>query len=217
MLLADGAVYSARALILATGSSWRRLGVPGERELTGFGVAYCSTCDAPLFKDKDVVVVGGGNSGIEAALDLLRVARFVTVIEYADRLKADDVLQQKLSAYANQRVVTGSMVTEILGQGRVQQVRVQQRAGGEPVLLDTDGVFIEIGLEPNTGFCRDYLQCNAAGEIVIDAQCRTSREGVFAAGDATSVPYKQIIIAAGEGAKAGLAAWQYIVNSTSEV
>lgn len=212
--LEDGSAFRARSLIITTGKSWRRLGVPGETELTGRGVAYCAICDAPLFAGKRVVVVGGGNSGIESAIDLAKIAEHVTVVQFLAELTADKILVDAFSAFTNTTVLYEHEVVEIVGEQQVEKVRVRNRANGEISALQAQGIFIEIGLVPNTAPVKDLLQLNEYGEIEVDCACRTSRPGIFAAGDVTSVPYKQIIIAAGEGAKAALSACDYVLRES---
>ncbi len=208
--LDDGRLVRGRTLIIASGKSWRKLGVPGEQKLTGRGVAYCTICDAPLFAGRGVVVVGGGNSGVEAAIDLAAIAGEVIVVQNLDRLTADKILTDKLAAFGNVRYVYNSSVREIKGENAVTSVVLENAATGAAMEVGADGIFIEIGLEPNSGFARGIVEMNDAGEIVVDCACRTSRAGVFAAGDVTTVPYKQIIIAGGEGAKAALSACDYL-------
>ncbi|RLP11948.1 alkyl hydroperoxide reductase subunit F [Propionibacterium australiense] len=209
-----GATLRARAVILATGASWRHMGVPGEQEYRNKGVTYCPHCDGPLFKDKDVAVIGGGNSGVEAALDLAGVARSVTVIEFMPECKADEVLLQRMGEAPNIDVVTNAAVQEVLGDGtRVQAIRYRDRAGGEETTVRLDGVFVQIGLAPNTGWLPDEVDRDARGQIVIDTRGATSMPGVFAAGDCTDTPYKQIVIASGAGATAGLSAWDWLVRT----
>ena len=212
--LEDGSAFRARSLIITTGKSWRRLGVPGETELTGRGVAYCAICDAPLFAGKRVVVVGGGNSGIESAIDLAKIAEHVTVVQFLAELTADKILVDAFSAFTNTTVLYEHEVVEIVGEQQVEKVRIRNRANGEISALQAQGIFIEIGLVPNTAPVKDLLQLNEYGEIEVDCACRTSRPGIFAAGDVTSVPYKQIIIAAGEGAKAALSACDYVLRES---
>lgn len=212
--LEDGSAFRARSLIITTGKSWRRLGVPGETELTGRGVAYCAICDAPLFAGKRVVVVGGGNSGIESAIDLAKIAEHVTVVQFLAELTADKILVDAFSAFTNTTVLYEHEVVEIVGEQQVEKVRIRNRANGEISALQAQGIFIEIGLVPNTTPVKDLLQLNEYGEIEVDCACRTSRPGIFAAGDVTSVPYKQIIIAAGEGAKAALSACDYVLRES---
>ncbi|MCU0845607.1 MAG: FAD-dependent oxidoreductase [Spirochaetes bacterium] len=210
--LEDGSVFSARTLIITTGKSWRRLGVPGEAELTGKGVAYCAICDAPLFAGKRVVVVGGGNSGIESAIDLAKIAEHVTIIQFLAELTADKILVDAFSAFTNTTVMYEHEVVEIKGELRVESVMVKNRATGAVSELDAQGIFIEIGLIPNNALVKGLLELNEFGEINVDCACRTSLPGIFAAGDVSSVPFKQIIIAAGEGAKAALSACEYVLR-----
>ncbi|MBN1532874.1 MAG: FAD-dependent oxidoreductase [Spirochaetes bacterium] len=212
LVLDDGTSVSTRTVIIASGKSWRRLGVKGERELTGRGVAYCSTCDAPFFAGKDVAVVGGGNSGIESAIDLAKVASRVVLVQNLDSLTADRILVDRLGEYGNVEIIYGHGVTEILGEERVRGVSIRSVGTGETRNLEVQGIFIEIGLVPNSGFVKGLLEMNESGEIVVDSACATSRPGIFAAGDVTSVPFKQIIIAGGEGAKAALSAAEYILT-----
>lgn len=206
---AGGETFTAPALIVATGASWRRLNVPGEAEYIGRGVAFCPHCDGPFYKGKEVAVVGGGNSGIEAAIDLAGICSKVTVLEFLDTLKADQVLQEKAKSLPNVEIIVNSQTTEVVGNGeKVTGIRVKDRATGEERLLALDGIFVQIGLAANSGVFRDLVETNRTGEIVIDAHCRTDRPGVYAAGDVSTVPYKQIIIAMGEGAKAALSAFE---------
>jgi NADH-dependent peroxiredoxin subunit F len=213
VVLDDGNTCSGRAIIITTGKSWRKLNVPGEKELTGRGVAYCATCDAPLFAGKRVVVVGGGNSGVESAIDLAKIAESVTLVQFLPTLTADKVLVDALAAFKNVHVLYEHEIAEIRGATSVNSVSVRARAGGAVRDLDVQGIFIEIGLVPNTDFVKGLLDLNEAGEILVDSSCQTSAKGIFAAGDVTSVPYKQIIIAAGEGAKAALAACEYLLKN----
>jgi alkyl hydroperoxide reductase subunit F len=211
--LANGAELSAKAVILATGARWRELGVPGEQEYRGRGVAYCPHCDGPLFKGKKVAVIGGGNSGVEAAIDLAGIVEHVTLIEFADALRADAVLQRKLRSLPNVTIVTNAQTMEILGDGsKVNALRYRDRATGEEHTVELAGVFVQIGLVPNTDWIEGAVARNRFGEIEIDARCTTSAPGVFAAGDCTTVPYKQIVIAMGEGAKAALSAFDYLIR-----
>lgn len=205
--VAGGEQFRAPALIAATGASWRRLGVPGESEYIGRGVAFCPHCDGPFYTGKRVAVIGGGNSGVEAAIDLAGICAHVTVLEYMDTLKADRVLQDKLHTLPNAEVHTGIETLEVTGDGsRLTGLRIRRRTTGEEQLLPLDGVFVQIGLTPNTDLFADMLERNRAGEIITDKCGRTSLPGVYAAGDVTDVRYKQIVIAMGEGAKAALAA-----------
>ncbi|PKL40007.1 MAG: hypothetical protein CVV44_07245 [Spirochaetae bacterium HGW-Spirochaetae-1] len=210
--LEDGRLFQAKAVIVTTGKSWRRLGVPGEKEFTGRGVAYCTTCDAPFFAGKKVVVVGGGNSGIEAAIDLARLATHVTIVQFLDTLTGDKILIERLNEFSNVDIIYEHEVTEIKGDASVNTVVVRKRKSGAGKDINADGIFVEIGLIPNSGFLKGTVELNEAGEISIDCACRTSVPGIFAAGDVTSVPFKQIIIAAGEGAKAALSACDYVLK-----
>jgi alkyl hydroperoxide reductase subunit F len=212
IVLEDGRSVQARSLIIASGKSWKKLGVPGEKQFTGRGVAYCTTCDAPLFKEKKVIVVGGGNSGIEAAIDLAAIAAEVIIVQLLDELTADKILLDKLENFKNVRKIFTSRVIEIKGSDRVEEVTIQNVETGSVSGVKADGIFIEIGLDPNSGFAKGVVETNSSGEINIDSRCATSRPGIFAAGDVTSVPFKQIIIAGGEGAKAALSACEYILK-----
>lgn len=214
--LASGATLKSRALILATGARWREMKVPGEREYRGRGVAYCPHCDGPLFKGKRVAVIGGGNSGVEAAIDLAGIVGHVTLIEFDPSLRADAVLQRKLQSLTNVKVVTQALTTEVTGDGeRVNGLIYEDRARGESHRLDLEGVFVQIGLLPNTDWLQGTVQLSTRGEIEIDDRGQTSLPGVFAAGDCTSVPFKQIIIAMGDGAKASLAAFDYLIRGSA--
>jgi alkyl hydroperoxide reductase subunit F len=211
---AGGASLRARSIVLATGARWRRLGVPGEERYRNKGVAYCPHCDGPLFKGKRVAVIGGGNSGVEAAIDLAMIVGHVTLIEYADALRADRVLQDKLFSLKNVAVVLSAETSEITGDGeRVNGLVWRGRHSGNEHRLELEGVFVQIGLVPNTGWLVDSgLELNRFGEIAIDERTATNLPGVFAAGDATTVPYKQIVIAMGEGSKAALSAFDYLIR-----
>jgi len=211
-VLDNGLTLHARTLIISTGKSPRRLNVPGERELAGKGVAYCSICDAPLFKGKKVAVVGGGNSGIESAIDLARVAEHVTIIQFLDKLTADKILIDSLNGFSNLNIIYEHEVSEIHGNNKVESITVNSRKNGTTAGIELDGIFIEIGLIPNSGLVKGIVDLNEFGEIQIDCSCKTSVPGIFAAGDVTSVPYKQIIIAGGEGAKAALSACDYLLR-----
>ncbi len=216
VVFSDGRSFSCKALIIASGKSWRRLGVPGEDRLTGRGVAFCTVCDAPLFAGKNVVVVGGGNSGVESAIDLAPLASKVTVIQNLSELTADTVLVKKLNSFNNVEFIYNSIVEEILGEDIVSGVKLRDLGTGRVSEIATEGVFVEIGLDPNSRFVPPSLELNRFGEIPVDCNCRTSLTGVFAAGDVTTVAYKQIIIAGGEGAKAALAAWDYLLKLNEE-
>ncbi|WP_193165509.1 alkyl hydroperoxide reductase subunit F [Microbulbifer hainanensis] len=214
--LQSGATLSSRAVILATGARWRELGVPGEAEYKTRGVAYCPHCDGPFFKGKHVAVIGGGNSGIEAAIDLAGIVKHVTVLEFADTLRADEVLVRKARSMDNIDIITNAQTTEILGDGnKVNGLTYTDRASGDSKQLELAGVFVQIGLVPNTEFLQESeLELNRVGEIAIDSRGATSMEGVYAAGDATTVPYKQIVISMGAGATAALGAFDYLIRSS---
>ena len=212
--LENGAALRARSVVLATGARWREIDVPGEREYRNRGVAYCPHCDGPLFKGKNVAVIGGGNSGVEAAIDLAGVVSHVTLIEYDQSLRADAVLIRKLKSLANITVITGAKTTEVTGDGaRVTGLCYQDRQDGSLHRLELAGVFVQIGLVPNTDWLKGVVKLSARGEIEVDARGQTSVPGVFAAGDCTIVPYKQIVIAMGEGAKASLSAFDHLIRS----
>jgi alkyl hydroperoxide reductase subunit F len=212
--LAGGAVLQSRSVIIATGARWREMNVPGEREYRGKGVAYCPHCDGPLFKGKRVAVIGGGNSGVEAAIDLAGIVAHVTLIEFDTKLRADAVLQAKLASLPNVTTITGALTTEVRGDGvKVIGVDYQDRASGENHHVELEGVFVQIGLLPNTDWLKGTVALSPRGEIEIDARGQTSVPGVFAAGDATTVPYKQIVIAMGEGAKASLSAFDHLIRT----
>ena len=213
--LGNGASLKARSLILATGARWRNLGVPGEAEYRNKGVAYCPHCDGPLFKGKRIAVIGGGNSGVEAAIDLAKIVGHVTLIEYDDHLRADEVLQKKLRSMANVEIVTSGQTTEITGKdGKVDGLVLKDRQSGEERRIDLEGVFVQIGLVPNTEWLQGSgLELTKFGEIVTDEEGRTNLPGVFGAGDVTDVPYKQIVVAMGEGSKAGLSAFDYLIRT----
>ncbi len=212
--LENGAVLKARSVVLATGARWREIDVPGEREYRNRGVAYCPHCDGPLFKGKPVAVIGGGNSGVEAAIDLAGLVSHVTLIEYDHALRADAVLTSKLKSLPNVTVITGAQTTEVIGDGqRVTGLAYKDRRDGAPHRLELAGVFVQIGLVPNTDWLKGVVKLSPRGEIEVDARGQTSVPGVFAAGDCTIVPYKQIVIAMGEGAKASLSAFDHLIRS----
>ena len=212
--LSNGAALKSRSVVVATGARWRKVNVPGEQEYRNKGVAYCPHCDGPLFKGKRVAVIGGGNSGVEAAIDLAGVVSHVTLLEFADHLKADAVLVNTLRSLPNVAIHTGARTSEITGDGhKVNGLRFVDRASGESHHVELAGVFVQIGLVPNTEWLRGTLELSKHGEIVIDEKCATSLPGVFAAGDVTTVPYKQIIIASGEGSKAALSAFDHLIRS----
>ncbi|MDD2459215.1 MAG: FAD-dependent oxidoreductase [Eubacteriales bacterium] len=213
VILEDGRVFKTRTIIVASGKLPRKLNVPGEKELTGHGVAYCAICDAPFYKNKKVVVAGGGNSGIGAAIDLARIATHVTVVQRRDRLKADKILVDKLNQYHNVEILLGHAVKEIAGAGKVEAVIAENRETGERISIPADGIFVEVGSIPNSDLAKGLLDMNETDEIIIDEFGRTNKEGIFAAGDVTDVPYKQIIIACGDAAKAALSATDYILSN----
>jgi NADH-dependent peroxiredoxin subunit F len=216
--LESGAVLRARSVILATGARWRELGVPGEREMRNQGVAYCPHCDGPLFKGQRVAVVGGGNSGVEAAIDLAGLVKEVTLLEFAGQLKADEVLVKKLRSLPNVRVLTHAQTQEVVGNGvgKVAGLRWLDRRSGANGVSETiplEGVFVQIGLVPNTEWLKGVVSMSRYGEIEVDAKGGTNLPGVFAAGDCTTVPFKQIVIAAGDGAKAALGAFDALMRA----
>ena len=203
-----GEVFLSPAIVIATGASWRRLGLPDEEKYIGHGEHFCPHCDGPFYKGKDIAVVGGGNSGVEAAIDLAGICRHVTLIEFADEMRADDVLQQKLKTLTNVEVFTSTQTTALLGEnGKITGITVKDRKTDIERNMMLDGIFVQIGLSPNSDLFKDELLLTPRGEIVIDEANRTSLTGVYAAGDVTTVPYKQIVIAMGEGAKAALSAF----------
>lgn len=211
--MANGGVLQARSVILSTGARWRNVNVPGEQEYKNKGVAYCPHCDGPLFKGKRVAVIGGGNSGVEAAIDLAGVVSHVTLIEFADALKADAVLVSKLKSLPNVDIHVNAQTTEITGaDGKVNGLGYKDRVTGADHHVALEGVFVQIGLVPNTEFLKGTVELSRFGEIVVDAKGHTNVPGVFAAGDCTTVPYKQIVIAAGEGSKAALSAFDYLIR-----
>ncbi len=215
VVMANGATLKARSLILSTGARWRNLGVPGEAEYRNKGVAYCPHCDGPLFKGKRIAVIGGGNSGVEAAIDLAGIVGHVTLIEFDTRLRADEVLQRKLRSMPNVEIILNGQTTEVLGDGtRVNGLVVKDRASGDERRIALEGVFVQIGLVPNTEWLRETgLELSTFGEIVIDDHGATNIPGIYAAGDCTTVPHKQIVVAMGEGAKAGLGAFDFLIRN----
>jgi alkyl hydroperoxide reductase subunit F len=212
--LESGASLKSKSIIISTGARWRNINVPGEAEFKNKGVAYCPHCDGPLFKGKHVAVVGGGNSGVEAAIDLAGVVGHVTLIEFDKALRADAVLQRKLHSLKNVTVLTSAQTTEITGEQTVNGLIYKDRTNNDLHTVALDGVFIQIGLVPNTDWLKGVVELSKHGEIVVDAKGQTSVPGVFAAGDATTVPFKQIIIAAGDGAKAALGAFDHLIRSS---
>ncbi|GEA13087.1 alkyl hydroperoxide reductase subunit F [Alteromonas sp. KUL49] len=210
--LSSGEQIRTRSLIVATGARWRELGVPGEKENVGNGVAYCPHCDGPFFKGKDVAVIGGGNSGIEAALDLAGIVKSVTVFEFMPTLKADQVLINQAEKRDNITIVKNAATNQIVAtDGKVSAIEYTDRETNDVHTLELAGVFVQIGLVPNSQFMEGVVDMTKYGEIVIDDKCQTSEAGIYAAGDVTTVPYKQIVISMGEGAKASLAAFEYLL------
>jgi len=204
-----GEKFSSPALIIATGASWRKLGVAGEKEYLGSGVAFCTHCDGPFYKGKKVVVVGGGNSGLEAAIDLSSIATHVTVLEFLDELKGDQILQDQLKKLPNVNLITNAATMSIDGDGnKVNSIQYKDRTTEEIKNIQTDGVFVQIGLKSNSDVFKELVDTNRMGEIEINANCRTKQAGIYAAGDVSIVPYKQIVIAMGEGSKAALSAFE---------
>lgn len=213
--LENGAKLESKTVILSTGARWRELNVPGEQEYRTRGVAYCPHCDGPLFKGKRVAVIGGGNSGVEAAIDLAGIVEHVTLIEFSNKLLADQVLQDKLYSLPNSTVILNALTTEVIGDGsQVTGLKYEDRVTGSEQTVVLAGIFVQIGLLPNTDFLKDSpVELSKRGEILINERNETNVKGVFAAGDCTTVPYKQIIVATGEGAKASLSAFDYIIRS----
>jgi len=212
----NGGELKAKTLILATGARWREMNVPGEQEYRGRGVAYCPHCDGPLFKGKRVAVIGGGNSGVEAAIDLAGIVAHVTLLEFGEELRADAVLQRKLNSLPNVRVLKMAQTTEVQGDGqKVTGLVYKDRTNDELHNVELEGIFVQIGLLPNSEWLKGTLELSRFGEIIVDAKGQTSIPGVFAAGDVTTVPYKQIVIAVGEGAKASLSAFDHLIRSSA--
>jgi alkyl hydroperoxide reductase subunit F len=213
---ASGARLKARTVILATGARWREMNVPGEQQYRNKGVAYCPHCDGPLFKGKRVAVIGGGNSGVEAAIDLAGIVSHVTLLEFDVQLRADAVLQRKLHSLPNVTVITSAQTTEVTGDGqKVNGLRYKDRQTDELRSVELEGIFVQIGLLPNTDWLKGTIELSPRGEIIVDARGETSIPGVFAAGDVTTVPYKQIVIAVGEGAKASLSAFDHLIRTSA--
>jgi alkyl hydroperoxide reductase subunit F len=211
--LENGGVLKSKTVILSTGARWRNVNVPGEQEYKNKGVAYCPHCDGPLFKGKRVAVIGGGNSGVEAAIDLAGIVSHVTLLEFGEQLRADAVLVKKLESLANVTIIKQAQTTEFTGAaGKLNGLNYTDRASGEAKRIELEGVFVQIGLVPNTEWLKGTVELSKFGEIIVNAKGETSVPGVFAAGDATTTPFKQIIIAAGEGAKAALAAFDHIIR-----
>jgi alkyl hydroperoxide reductase subunit F len=211
--LENGATVRSKSVVISTGARWRNLNVPGEETYKNRGVAYCPHCDGPLFKGKRVAVIGGGNSGVEAAIDLAGVVAHVTLLEYADQLKADSILVNKLKSLKNVEILNNAKTLRVDGDGeKVNALVYEDRTNGSEKTIVLEGVFVQIGLVPNSEFLKGTLELSQFGEIVIDDKCKTSVPGVFAAGDVTTVPFKQIVIAAGEGSKAALSAFDYLIR-----
>ncbi|MEL6869556.1 MAG: alkyl hydroperoxide reductase subunit F [Pseudomonadota bacterium] len=218
LTLSSGEVIRARSVIVSTGANWRELGIPGEKEYIGNGVAYCPHCDGPFFKGKDVAVVGGGNSGIEAALDLAGIVRHVTVLEFMPELKADKVLVDKARERDNITIITNAQSKEIRAtDGKVSSIEYVARDSGDVHEIELSAVFVQIGLVPNSAFLKGVVDMTQYGEIIINEKAETSEPGILACGDVTTVPYKQIVIALGEGSKAALSAFEYLVMHAPEV
>ncbi|WP_153110628.1 alkyl hydroperoxide reductase subunit F [Propionivibrio limicola] len=214
--LANGATLKSKTVILSTGARWREMNVPGEKEYKARGVCFCPHCDGPLFKGKRVAVIGGGNSGVEAAIDLAGIVGHVTLLEFDPALRADSVLQKKLFSLPNVKVITQAQTTEVTGDGeKVNGLVYKDRATGDSHKVELEGIFVQIGLLPNTDWLKGTLNLSPRGEIEVDNRGQTSMAGVFAAGDCTTVPYKQIIIAMGEGAKASLSAFDYLIRNSA--
>ena len=214
--LDSGAALKAKSLVLATGARWRQMGVPGEEEYRNKGVAYCPHCDGPLYKGKRVAVIGGGNSGVEAAIDLAGIVEHVTLLEFDKAMRADAVLQRKLLSLPNVKVLTSAQTTEVLGDGnKVQGLQYKDRNTGDVHDIELEGIFVQIGLLPNSEWLKGTLELSDRGEIVVDDRARTSMPGVFAAGDVTTTPYKQIIIAMGQGSTAALSAFDHLMRSSA--
>lgn len=213
--LENGATLKSKSVIISTGARWREMNVPGETEYRNKGVAYCPHCDGPLFKGKRVAVIGGGNSGVEAAIDLAGIVQHVTLIEFDSQLRADAVLQAKLTSLNNVTIIKSALTKEVIGDGqKVTALRYEDRNNNQSHTLELEGIFVQIGLLPNTDWLKGTIDLSPRGEIIVDAKGETSMPGVFAAGDCTTVPYKQIIIAMGEGAKASLGAFDYLIRSS---
>jgi NADH-dependent peroxiredoxin subunit F len=213
--LENGASLKSRSVILSTGARWRQMNVPGEDQYRNKGVAYCPHCDGPLFKGKRVAVIGGGNSGVEAAIDLAGIVTHVTLLEFDDKLRADEVLQKKLRSLGNVTIITSALTQEVLGDGqKVNGLVYKDRVGGDAHRVELEGIFVQIGLLPNTEWLKDAVALSPRGEVVIDDRGQTSVPGVFAAGDCTTVPYKQIIIAMGAGSTAALSAFDHLIRTT---
>lgn len=211
----DDQQFETKTIVVASGGRWRKLQVPGEEELTGKGLSYCTTCDGPLFTDRDVAVIGGGNSGFEGIIDLLPIANKVINIDVAPEPIADPILQKRVEGEGVDRYYNHEVLA-ILGDESVEGIRIKDREDGTVRELELDGIFVEIGLIPNSDFVEHLVQTNDKGEIIVDCKSQTNQPGIFAAGDVTNVPEKQVVISAGEGAKAALGAYRYLIRSDTD-
>ena len=212
LILDDELEVKSKTVIVATGAIWKKLGIEGEDKYAGKGVHYCATCDGPFYRNKDVVIIGGGNSGVEAAIDLSNIAKTITLVEYSSTISADEVLKNKLSSLENVKILTSSAAQSVTGNLFAEGLKILNRDSNVVEEIKTDGIFVEIGTVANTSFVSDILDINTNSEIKIDSVNKTSVEGIFAAGDCTDVRYKQVIIAMGEGAKAALSAYEYLIK-----
>lgn len=212
LILDDELEVKSKTVIVATGAIWKKLGIEGEDKYAGKGVHYCATCDGPFYRNKDVVIIGGGNSGVEAAIDLSNIAKTITLVEYSSTINADEVLKNKLSSLENVKILTSSAAQSVTGNLFAEGLKILNRDSNVVEEIKTDGIFVEIGTVANTSFVSDVLDINTNSEIKIDSVNKTSVEGIFAAGDCTDVRYKQVIIAMGEGAKAALSAYEYLIK-----
>lgn len=212
LILDDELEVKSKTVIVATGAIWKKLGIEGEDKYAGKGVHYCATCDGPFYRNKDVVIIGGGNSGVEAAIDLSNIAKSITLVEYSSTINADEVLKNKLSSLENVKILTSSAAQSVTGNLFAEGLKILNRDSNVVEEIKTDGIFVEIGTVANTSFVSDILDINTNSEIKIDSVNKTSVEGIFAAGDCSDVRYKQVIIAMGEGAKAALSAYEYLIK-----
>ena len=212
LILDDELEVKSKTVIVATGAIWKKLGIEGEDKYAGKGVHYFATCDGPFYRNKDVVIIGGGNSGVEAAIDLSNIAKTITLVEYSSTINADEVLKNKLSSLENVKILTSSAAQSVTGNLFAEGLKILNRDSNVVEEIKTDGIFVEIGTVANTSFVSDILDINTNSEIKIDSVNKTSVEGIFAAGDCTDVRYKQVIIAMGEGAKAALSAYEYLIK-----
>ena len=212
LILDDELEVKSKTVIVATGAIWKKLGIEGEDKYAGKGVHYCATCDGPFYRNKDVVIIGGGNSGVEAAIDLSNIAKTITLVEYSSTINADEVLKNKLSSLENVKILTSSAAQSVTGNLFAEGLKILNRNTNTVKEIKTDGIFVEIGTVANTSFVSDILDINTNSEIKIDSVNKTSVKGIFAAGDCTDVRYKQVIIAMGEGAKAALSAYEYLIK-----